>query len=145
LNASDYITSCLATRMYSEPKDDGLLGYTACGLVIRNRVVAGWGQWLDLIAKHDKFSANPDVIRPLIFGDPNHDTIFRRCLGIAETIYAGRERDLTEGALWYCRLEDCSDDFKERIIRPQQIPNEDGFIVPAHAMVAKIGRQMFFK
>ena len=83
MSPADYVVSCLATRMFSEPKDEGLLGFTACGLVIRNRVMAGWGPWLTLIMNHDKHSAKPDEPRALVFGDPDHDTIFRRCIGIA--------------------------------------------------------------
>lgn len=152
MTPADYIVSCLSTRMYSEPKDDSLLGFTACGLVIRNRVMAGWGPWLTLIMNHDKYSAKPDEPRALVFGDPDHDTIFRRCIGIAENIYAGREKDICEGALWYGRLDDCSEDFKERIVRPQKFiddmeyPQRDqSREIQQHEMVAKIGRQMFFK
>ncbi len=151
MTASDYIISCLATRMYSEPKDDGLLGFTAAGLVIRNRVMAGWGPWLTLITDHDKYSAKPDEPRILRFGDPDHDTIFRRTIGIAENIFGGREKDITEGALFYGRLDDCSEDFKERIVRPRKITDDSEFAnresqeFAIHPMVAKIGRQMFFK
>lgn len=152
MTPADYIVSCLATRMYSEPKDDGLLGFTAAGLVIRNRVMAGWGPWLTLITNHDTYSAKPDAPRTLVFGDPDHDTIFRRCIGIAENIFGGREKDITEGALWYGRLDDCSEDFKEKIVRPPRIIDDPDYPqrdqareIQAHPMVAKIGRQMFFK
>lgn len=143
MTPSDYLVSALATVMFNEPKEDSLLGFTACGLVIRNRVLAGWhgGNWLTLLNKHDTFSANPPATpRIYVFGDPNHDTIFRRCLGVAENIFAGRERDLCEGAKWYGRLDNCSDWFKENIVQPRN--PETG--LQDHAFIAKIGAQSFF-
>lgn len=139
---ADYVISALATLMYNEPKDDLLLGYVACGLIVRNRKLAGWvgGDWMSVIRDHDKWSANPtSVPRALKFGDPNHDEWFRRCLAKAEMIYNGNERDITatpdgKGAKWYGRLDTCSDWFKENIVRQ---PND-------HPMIATIGLQKFF-
>lgn len=149
---SDYLVCSLATLMFNEPKEDSLLGFTACGLVVRNRVLAGWegGNWLRLISKHDSYSASAFAkasadlsapLRVLVFGDPHHDSIFRRCLGVAENIYAGREKDITEGALWYGRLDACSEGFKENIVRPTNLVTG----LQEHAMVSKIGLQMFFQ
>jgi hypothetical protein len=135
--ANDYTVSVLATLMANEPADDALLGFTCAGLIVRNRVLAGWdgGSWLTIISKHDRYSANiPSSPRVLKFGDPNHDAMFRRVLSVAENIFNGREKDLVEGAIWYGRLNDCSDWFKENIIRAPQ----------AHPMIATVGRQMFF-
>lgn len=128
--------------MYNEPKDDLLLGYTAAGLILRNRKLAGWngGDWLANIRDFDKHSANPSVTpRVLKFGDPFHDDWFRRCLVKAEMIYEGREKDITadhngRGAKFYGRLDNCSDWFKENIIRQP----ED------HPRIATIGLQSFF-
>jgi hypothetical protein len=134
---SDYVISSLATLMYNEPKDDLILGYTVCGLIVRNRVMAGWegGNWLRLIESHDRYSADPPASpRVLKLGDPNHDTIFRRCLGTAEQVVNGRERDITEGGLWYGRLNECSDWFKENIVRSA-----------SHQYVATVGRNAIFK
>lgn len=140
---SDYVVSALATLMWSEPHDDHLLGMTACGLVVRNRKMAGWsgGDFLTLIRNHDKYSANPPKTpRVLVFGDPNRDDLFRRCLAKADMIYQGREKDITadadsgRGALWYGRLNDCSDWFRDNIVRQMQ----------DHPMVATVGMQKFF-
>ena len=134
---SDYVVSALATLMYNESHEDLLLGMTVCGLIVRNRMIAGWedGQWLRLIQKHDSWhfaNAEPRVLK---LGDPHHDQLFRRCLAVAENIYNGRERDITEGALWYGRLNECSDGFKEKIVRQ----------MPDHPMVATVGRNSCFK
>lgn len=139
---SDYVISALATLMYNESHDDLLLGMTLCGLIVRNRVVAGWedGQWLRLIQKHDSFHFPADKTpRHLKFGDPHHDPLFKRCLAVAESIYNGRERDITadphgNGAKWYCRLNKCSEEFKEKIVRRMS----------DHAMIATIGRNACF-
>jgi hypothetical protein len=135
---SDYVVSALATLMFNEPQDDLLLGMTTCGLIVRNRVVAGWedGSWLRLIQKHDSFHFPADKSpRFLKLGDPHHDMLFKRCLATAENIYNGRERDITEGALWYGRLNSCSEEFKEKIVRHMS----------DHAMIATIGRNACFK
>ena len=140
--ASDYIVSALATLMWSDPHDDHILGLTACGLIVRNRKLAGWhgGDWMQNIINHDKYSANPPSSpRVLKFGDPNRDDLFRRCLAKADMIYNGREKDITadhegKGALWYCRLDTCSDWFKENIVRQPQ----------DHPMISTVGLQKFF-
>lgn len=135
---SDYVVSALATLMFNESHDDLLLGMTVCGLIIRNRVIAGWedGQWLRLIEKHDlfHFPANK-APRVLKLGNPHLDQIFRRCLATAENIYNGRERDITDGALWYGRLNEVSDEFKDKIVRQ----------MGDHPMVATIGRNACFR
>jgi len=135
---SDYTVSALATLMWNESHDDLLLGMTVCGLIVRNRVMAGWedGQWLRLIEKHDMYNFPADKTKRVMkLGNPHHDNMFRRCLAVAENIYAGRERDICEGALWYCRLNECSDEFRDKIVRHMD----------EHPMVATIGRQSCFQ
>ena len=134
---SDYVVCQLANLMWNENQDDLLLGMTVCGLVVRNRVIAGWedGQWLRLIEKHDSYRFDGAAPRVMRLGDPHHDQLFRRCLAVAENIYNQRERDITDGALWYARLNECSDEFKEKIVRQ----------MGAHPMVATVGRNACFK
>jgi hypothetical protein len=142
--ASDVIVVYLANLMWNEPKEDNFLGMTACGLVVRNRILAGWdgADWIASIRNFDKYSANPPVSpRVLEFGDPIRDDRFRRCLAIATNIYSGFEKDITYGALRYCRLDQCSEDFKNRIVRPKD--SISGLQV--HPRVAQIGLQSFFK
>jgi hypothetical protein len=136
MTPGDYVVSNLANLMYSEPEDDALLGYQACGFVVRNRVLAGWegGDWLSVIQKHDTYSANPPAgDRVLRLGNPHYNMEFRRVLSMAEAIYNGRERDITEGALWYGRLNNASPWFKENVIQR---------FGPA---VATIGKQSFWR
>ena len=140
---SDYCISALATLMWNESHEDKILGMQVCGLIVRNRVLAGWesGQWLTLISNHDKYHLRGDSEpRVMKLGDPHHDDMFRRCLAIAENIYNGRERDITadhegNGALWYGKLNECSEEFKEKIVRQMQ----------AHPMISTIGRISCFR
>jgi hypothetical protein len=141
--ASDYVVSQLATLMFNESHEDALLGMTVCGLIVRNRMVAGWedGSWLRLIQKHDSYHFPTDKTpRSLKLGDPHHDQMFKRCLAVAENIYKGMERDITashdkQGALWYGRLNGCSEEFKEKIVRRMS----------DHPMIATIGRNSCFR
>lgn len=134
---SDYVVCQLANLMWNESHDDLLLGMTVCGLIVRNRMLAGWedGQWLRLIQKHDSYNMTGAAPRVLKMGDPHHDQVFRRCLAVSENIYNARERDICEGALWYGRLNECSDEFKEKIVRRMS----------EHPMVATVGRNACFK
>ena len=143
---SDYLICQLANTMWSESHDDGVLGMTVCGLIIRNRMLAGWedGQWLRLIEKHDSFNMPDEGTPPRVMklGDPHHDPLFRRCLAIAENIYNGRERDITDignggvgGALWYCKLNECSEKFRDTIVRH----------LDQHPLIASVGRISCFR
>jgi len=143
--ASDYTVCALATLMFNEPKDEGILGATACGLVIRNRVLAGWESqnWLAVIQNHDKYATEPE--RVLRLGDHIRDDYFRRCLAIATNIFEGRERDITCGALRYCRLDQASEKFVNTIVRPTRINPENGATEQIHPRVATIGKRQYFK
>lgn len=144
--ASDYVVFCLASLAWDEylrNPEDLFLGMTSTMLLIRNRVLAGWeGQnWIKLIQDFDKYSAEPVKERVLRFGDPVRDDRFRRCLAIANNVYEGREKDIIFGATRACRLNSCSEEFANKIIRPQDPVTG----LPVHPRVAQVGRQSFFK
>jgi hypothetical protein len=145
---SDVIIIYLANLMFNEPATDGVLGQRACGLVVRNRVNAGWGDWVKMIQEHDKHSANPPKTpgdrRVMEMGDPIRDENFRRCLEIAANIYNGIEKDITKGALRYARLDKCSEEFAEKVVRPTRVNPENGCTELVHNRVATIGQQQFF-
>lgn len=142
--AADVICVYLGNLMANEPKDDGILGRTACGLVVRNRILAGWESqdWVAVIRNHDKYSANPpETPRVMSLGDPIRDDLFRRTLAIATNIYQGLEKDITCGSLRYARMDQCSEDFANRIIRPKDPLTG----LQLHPRVATIGKHSFFK
>jgi hypothetical protein len=142
---SDVVIVYLANLMFNEPKDDGVSGHRACGLVVRNRVNAGWGDWIQVIRDHDKYSADPGAApRAMVLGDPIRDDVFRRCLEIASNIYSGMEKDITKGALRYARLDRCSEEFANKIIRPTKMNAENGCTELVHNRVATVGLQTFF-
>ena len=147
---SEVVIVYLANLMFNEPKEDGVMGQRACGLVVRNRVNAGWenGNWISLIQNHDKYSSLPGYSsgapRYMAMGDPIRDENFRRCLEIAANIYNGIEKDITKGALRYARLDRCSEEFAAKIIRPTRINPENGCIELVNNRVATIGQQTFF-
>lgn len=146
--AADVICVYLAQLMFNEPKEDGVLGWTVCGLVVRNRVLAGWegADWIALIDNHDKYSGNPPMTpRVLRRGDPVRDDKFRRCLAIAVNIYQGLEKDITKNALRYARLDKCSEEFAEKIVRPQKLNPENGCMEQVHARLGQVGLQSLFK
>jgi hypothetical protein len=142
--ASDYVIAILANAMWNERSQDSILGMTACGLVIRNRVLAGWesGDWIANIKNYPKYDANP-ATEPQIpeIGDPIRNDLFRRCLGIAANIYSGLERDITFGALRAARLDQCSEDFANKIVRPKDPLTG----LQLHPRCAQIGLRSFFK
>jgi len=142
---SDVVIVYLANLMYSEPADDGVSGYRACGLVVRNRVNAGWGDWIEMIRKHDQYSGTPIDNKPKVLGDPIRDEMFRRCLEIAANIYSGVEKDITKGALRYVRLDKCTEDFANKFIRPTRENPETGATELLFNRVAQIGKQTFLR
>ena len=146
--ASDYVISCLATLMFNHAGEDLFQGMTCCGLLIRNRVLANWENqnWLKLIEDYDKHSANPPATpRVLKLGDPIRDDKFRRCLGIATSIYEGREKDITCGALRGCKLNECSPEFATKIIQAKKIDPETKEMLPLHPRVSQVGQWSFFR
>jgi hypothetical protein len=142
--SSDVVVVYLATLMWNESQEDLFQGMLVCGLLVRNRVLAGWnGQdWIANIRDFDKHSANPPTApRILKMGDPVREDRFRRCLGMAVSIYEGREKDITCGALRAAKLNEASPEFIAKIIQP--VDAVTGF--PVHARVAHVGQQACFR
>ena len=145
--AADCIVVYLANTMWAEQGDDLFNGMLGCGLVIRNRILAGWdaNDWVSAIQKNHLYSANPGEVPMMwVLGDPIRNDRFRRCLGMATSIYEGREKDITQGATRYCELNNISDEFAERIIRPT-ITHPDGTITQVRPRIAQIGKRSYFK
>lgn len=133
---SDYIKSALADLMWNDWKEDSFPGMICTGLLVRNRVLAGWngGDWLINIEKFDAEGGDRKMPREVRHGDPNRDMLFRRCLALAENIYEGREKDITMGGKWASRLDQCSDAFKKGVIHN-----------PSNTFVGNIGLRTVYK
>lgn len=126
---TDFIKSMLALAMWQEDGPDGLQGMTAVGLVVRNRVVAGWcgGDWIGVIASVAKTEA--------VFPD-TRDPKFQAVLGRANSIYEGTEPDITAGGLYYARLSgpEISPWLVENILQKPE----------AHPRLGTVGQTTFF-
>jgi len=145
--ASEVVIVYLANLMWAEQGEDLFNGMTGCGLVVRNRILAGWDNqdWVTNIQKHHTYSAHPlDMPKMWQLGDPVRNDKFRRCLGLATNIYEGREKDITAGATRYCDMRNVSEDFANKIIRPT-ITHPDGSVTQVHPRVSQIGQRSYFK
>jgi hypothetical protein len=135
----DYVKGILATPMWREDRGDALQGMTACGLVVRNRVKAGWhgGDWIAVMSAHNQYSSMSVVgdTQTVVWGDTS-DPLFQRVLWKVDDIYSGKELDITEGALYYANLNTMNSPwFKENIVGNPE----------AHPIVASVGKHKFFK
>jgi Cell Wall Hydrolase len=128
-NVADFEKSLLALVMWRSLDSDGLQGMVAVGLVVRNRVLAGWngGNWLAVIAATSEYSMTwPDT----------RDPMFQAVLARADSIYDGREPDITNGALYYANLSagGLSPWFLTNILRKPEV----------HARLGTVGQRTFF-
>jgi spore germination cell wall hydrolase CwlJ-like protein len=134
---SDFTKSLLAILMWREDSSDGLQGMTAVGLVVRNRVLAGWngGDWCQVMEAHNQFSSM------VIVGDPNtirwpdpRDPKFQAVLRKADSIFDGSEFDITGGAKYYANLSTANSTwFSINIIQSAD-----------HPRVGTVGQHTFF-
>jgi len=122
--------------MWNDYKEDAFNGMICTGLLVRNRVAAGWNgaDWLANIERFNAEGGERKEPRLVKLGDPNRDLLFRRCLALAENIYEGREKDLCCGGLFAARLDRCSQDFIKKVVHN-----------PDCVRIAKIGLRDIFK
>lgn len=105
----------------------------AIGQVHKNRVNAGWGDWLQIIAGSRGMSGTfYETANPV---DPR-SIEFRTMLARVDDIYHGTAEDvMTEGALYYGELHNITSEwFKENILAHPG----------THPRVAKVGDVTFF-
>ena len=139
MDSSSYIRALLATFCWNEPHEDALNGFIGAGLVISNRVRAGWsgGDWLAVLKSAPLFSyrALPLNPPPLTFGDIRNP-IFQKILQRVDTIFSGSELDFTKGALYYARLNEITSEwFRQEILGHLDL----------HPRIADAGQLTFFK
>lgn len=70
--------------------------------VVRNRVAAGWGDWDAVITGRNQFSSLtvPGDSQLVVWPDEDN-SLWLATLGLANTVYHGRDVDPTNGALYY--------------------------------------------
>lgn len=95
---ADFEKSMLALAMWYEDGPDGLQGMVAIGLVLANRVRAGWsgGDWCAVLEGQTDNCTMP--------WPDTRDPKFQAVLAKADKIYDGTEPDITGGALYYKNL-----------------------------------------
>lgn len=113
----------------------GIDNMLAVAFVVRNRVRASWfgGNWMEIIEGHEGV-AGKNYPRTAV---NLRDIHFRMFLQQIDDLYLGLTPDkMTEGALYYCELNHCDNEwFLENIVRK---PEE-------HPRVATVGNVSFFK
>lgn len=122
MNRIDYEKARLVDLLWCESHNDAKNGMKAVAFVVRNRVNAGWGSWLDVMDKHEQWRGNA---KP----SPNLDYtqyLFRELLWLVDGVFDGSEKDEMTScvigdkpvkALWYYRVDEpVSDFFKEKIL-----------------------------
>jgi hypothetical protein len=108
---------------------------TAVGLVVRNRVMAGWngGDWCAVMEAHQKFSGTTDLVDTIRWPDVR-DPRFQAVLLKVDSIYDGTAPDITNGALYYANLAFANSQwFLTNIVQN-----------PAHPRLGTVGQQTFF-
>lgn len=105
------------------------------GLVVRNRVKAGWlgGDWLAVIEEHEGYQFGDNNPWPRLTLLDFDDPLAQRLCWKVDDIVDGKELDITEGALWYAATP--SPRFVEMICAH---PDE-------HPLVARVGKTKFYK
>ena len=138
MNSDDYIKAKLCDFAWREgSRHGGTNNMLACAFVIRNRVAAGWGDWLEVLAnapthaatvyEAELFPPQPDI------REPN----FRRLLQLVEALWDGSMVDnitcnpKKEKALYYAELDKVNREwFMENICRKPDIHPRTSIVGP---------------
>jgi spore germination cell wall hydrolase CwlJ-like protein len=137
VTSDDFSKAMLALVLWREARNQSREGIRAVGHVIRNRVNAGWGDWIQVITAKNQFTS---ISHP---GDPqltlyprSGDAAYLTILSLVDGIYDGSDADLTSGALYYWnpQTSDPQGWFASHIVADPA----------AHPQVAAIGAHVFY-
>ena len=126
-----YIKILLAILIWREARSDGVDAMRAVAHVVRNRVNAWHGTWINVITSKNQFSSIS------IIGD-SQTVVWPREIdvspfSIANSIFDGTDPDNTGGALYYANeATENSGWYNQHIIDS-----------PEHPVLVKIGQQTF--
>jgi hypothetical protein len=87
MKADELVKGLLVERVWQEDHSNAIHGLHAAAFIIRNRVNAGWGSWLNMIYKYPDYAGN--VAGPVKEFPNLNDSLFRRLLADVDTIYDG--------------------------------------------------------
>jgi hypothetical protein len=128
-----FIKAQLAARAHRDgSQHGGTDNMLAVAFVMRTRFRDGWGDWMKILGDADRVAGT--LYPPTI---PNvRDIAFRVILNGIDDVFTGLAIDkMTEGALFYCELNNCQPWFVEKIVRDPE----------THPRVATIGPVSFFR
>ena len=131
-----FITAQLAELAIQEgARHGGLHNMVAVAMVMKNRAEAGWygGDWMELLRNHQARAGTLYEQLPINL----RDTSVRQFLQRIDDIFDGSEDfDLTDGALFYCELNQVDGDwFKQNVLTDRE----------EHPLCATVGPVAFFK
>lgn len=99
MTADNFIKAQVVTFAYHEAKTcGGFASMLAVATILRNRVKAGWGDWLSVLNNAHRHAAHELTGGAIDLGDE----YLRRVLMVIDDVYQGNEPDTaTEGGLYY--------------------------------------------
>lgn len=127
----------LALVMWREASGEGDEGMRAVGWVVRNRVKAGWGDWLGVITSPNQFSSIS------VIGDPGtvrwpkeSDAAWQAARGLSDAITGDSDAggDPTGGATFYWNAQIATSGWFKRAVG-------DGTLIET----VQIGRHTFYR
>lgn len=145
MTSETYVRAQLATLAWREGyQDGGINNSLAVAFVIKNRVRAGWGDWLDLIQRHAIWSSrNADELDTTSHPDarePNFQLLLQQIDGVFDgsmpdkLTVAPKLGDSRPG-LYYGKLNNISREwFLENIVRNPE----------SHPRTSQVGEVIFF-
>ena len=132
-----YLITLLAIMAWREARGEGQEGMRYVMHVLRNRVLAKWGDWDECITKRNQFSSMGTAGDGQLIVWPDDDDIgFRQVFQKADAIFNGLDDDPTDGALYYANLKVATSGwfFTNIVGKPSE-----------HPMTVKLGRHTFFR
>ena len=123
----------LALVAWREARGEGLEGMLAVMCVVRNRVLARWGGWIEVMIQKNQFHSM------IMLGDSQTvlwptDSSFEAVLKLAHEVHDGRTPDVTDGSLYYANMQTATSSWFAKNIATH----------PDHPKRAEIGKHTFF-
>lgn len=95
MNLDSYVKGQLVHYLYYHcHHKDALVGLKAHAFVLRNRVMNGWGGWLDVLDLASRYEGNVKVTNPAPSGN---DFLWIKLLSAIDSIFDGSEPSTVDG------------------------------------------------
>lgn len=135
----DFIKSEICRLSYSDAGNISANAVLAVAFVLRNRVNAGWGDWLSVLNSRGDFLADHDYLSKSRVFDPR-EPVLRQVIERIDGVYDGSIEDkITAGGLYYA-------DITSLIYNPKSAFGVNIVGKPdEHPRVAQVGNLTIFK